>query len=112
MEKRVWVPFGLCCSVFSLVISKGGESLTQTCENVLHGSPGAWHSCGLHTLRCQPGFQAPVAAWHVTQAPRIMKEKSEPPRLGPAAARRGFRGVFSKPCGVFCTSVFSLEERS
>lgn len=104
MEKRVWVPFGLCCSVFSLVISKGGESLTQTRENVLHGSPGAWHSCGLHTLRCQPGFQAPVAAWHVTQAQRtIMKEKSEPPRLGPKAALHGFRGVFSKPCGGFCT---------
>lgn len=38
------MPFGFCCSVFSLVISKGGELLTQTRENVLHGSPGAWDS--------------------------------------------------------------------
>lgn len=107
------MPFGFCYSVFSLVISKGGELLTQTRENVLHGSPGVWRSCELHTLRCQPGFQALVAVWHVTQAQRTRtKENSESLRLGPSAAHLGFQGVFSKPRGGFCTSAFSLQEGS
>lgn len=96
------MPFGFCCSVFSLVISKGGELLTQTRENVPHGSPGTWRSCGPHTLRHQPGFQALVAVWRVAQAQRtITKEKSGSLRLGPSAAHLGVQGVFSKPRGGF-----------
>lgn len=63
------MPFGLCHSVFS----RGGgaaDTNTRECSALGHLVPGALRSCGLHTLRCQPRFQALLPVRHVTQAQR------------------------------------------